>query len=114
MFHPLPPKSLLGAGTLPDDYRTRFPENEEQIRDKIAADMSKEDQLLKRYLEKGRLEAWWNGIVDRVKRDQDSPTGQKRDEEMMENGEWHGVSGRGDDVESVEGEDMEEGSTVVA
>lgn len=60
-FAPLRPGEVLGAGSTAADLHDLFPED---LRGPIAADMRKEDERLRLYLERGRLDHWFSGVVD--------------------------------------------------
>ncbi|KAI9787788.1 MAG: hypothetical protein M1816_007436 [Peltula sp. TS41687] len=60
-FTPLRPAEVLGAGSTAADLHDLFPED---LRGPIAADMRKEDERLQVYLDQGRLDDWFSGVVD--------------------------------------------------
>jgi hypothetical protein len=59
---------LLGTATDPENFRARFSDNDNKIREQIAADMKKEDEFLKHYIKSGRLEKWYPGIIEAAKK----------------------------------------------
>jgi hypothetical protein len=56
------PENLLGAGSSPDDYLHRFPQ--EELRIPIAKDNAADDQLLQTYLDQVDISALLNRIKD--------------------------------------------------
>ncbi len=56
-IHIASPSDVLGAGSTPDDLRYRFPSAD--IREPIAKDMANEDKILQHYINKCRLEHWY-------------------------------------------------------
>lgn len=66
---PLPPTKILEAGTSIDALRVsshfvNVPENALAL---FAQDLEKEDELLEKYMEEGRLDERWKGIVEAAK-----------------------------------------------
>ncbi|CAD6592336.1 MAG: hypothetical protein ASARMPREDX12_005991 [Alectoria sarmentosa] len=66
---PLPPSKVLEAGTSIDALRVsshfaNVPENALAV---FAQDLEKEDELLGRYMEEGRLDERWKGVVEAAK-----------------------------------------------
>ena len=66
---PLPPAKVLEAGTSIDALRVsshfaNFPENALAV---LAEDLEKEDELLEKYMEEGRLDERWKGVVEAAK-----------------------------------------------
>lgn len=65
----LSPMKVLGAGTSIDALRVsshiaNIPENALAV---LAQDLEKEDELLEKYMEEGRLEERWKGVVEAAK-----------------------------------------------
>ena len=63
---PLPPLEVIEAGTTIDSlkissYFAKMPDNALQS---LSRDFGAEAELLDQYMEKGRLEEWWKGVVD--------------------------------------------------
>ncbi|KAI9851477.1 MAG: hypothetical protein M1838_003552 [Thelocarpon superellum] len=56
----LRPSEVVGAGCTADELHERFPDD---LGEPVAADVRQEDAALQRYIEKGRLEEWYAGIV---------------------------------------------------
>ena len=66
---PLPPSKVLEAGTSIDalrasSYFANIPENTLAV---LAQDLEKEDELLESYMDEGRLEERWKGVVEAAK-----------------------------------------------
>lgn len=66
---PLPPRSVTEAGTTVESLRTsthfaNMPENALEL---LARDLEVEADVLDQYMEKGRLEEWWKGVVEAAK-----------------------------------------------
>ena len=63
---PIPPASLLEAGTSMPSLRisSHFTNTPDNVLTALMRDLVKEDDLLEKYLEKGRLEEWSKGVVD--------------------------------------------------
>ena len=63
------PLTLLAAGTTIASLLTsdRFTEAPEGPLKSLAQDLEMEDKVLEDVLENGRLELWWDGIIDDVK-----------------------------------------------
>ena len=80
---PLPPSKVLEAGTSIDALRASshfaiIPENALAM---LAKDVEKEDEQLERYMEEGRLEERWKGVVEAAKasaRDEADSTGEEQ------------------------------------
>lgn len=83
---PPPPTALLEAGTTVESlqtsiFHTDWPESAQAI---YAKDLVSESELLQEYLEKGRLEIWWKGVLDaaqkaaRIEADEDGAAKAKR------------------------------------
>jgi hypothetical protein len=53
------PEEAFGAGTSPDQLKALYPAD---LVDKLAQELSEEDNLLRNYVQKGRLEQWFPGI----------------------------------------------------
>src|SRR5438045_772290 len=66
-FNPVAPRDVLGAAT--DDLDDRFREVDSNIRESLLRDMQAEDAELQRYIDKCRLEKWWEEALDLAKRD---------------------------------------------
>ncbi|KAI9822746.1 MAG: hypothetical protein M1832_002979 [Thelocarpon impressellum] len=64
-FRPLRPSEVLGAGCTPQELGTRFPED---LREQVAHDLREEDARLQQFIEAGRLEDWYLGIVEAAKK----------------------------------------------
>ncbi|KAK4696268.1 hypothetical protein P7C71_g1625, partial [Lecanoromycetidae sp. Uapishka_2] len=66
---PLPPSSLLEAGTTVESLRTstHFAKVQDNALQLLAKDLEQEASLLESYIEKGRLEDWWKGVVSAAK-----------------------------------------------
>ena len=62
---PLPPSSLTQMGTTIESLRTSTLWNKkaENALELLAEDLAAEADLLEQYIEKGRLEEWWKGVV---------------------------------------------------
>ena len=63
---PLPPKAVLEAGTTVASLQASsfLTNNSEHVLTSLARDLTKESGLLEEYMEKGRLEEWWKGVVE--------------------------------------------------
>lgn len=63
--NPWPPSALLDAGTTSDSLRTssHFADMPDNALELLAQDLEKEVELLESYIERGRLEDWWKGVV---------------------------------------------------
>ena len=66
---PLPPDSVTNAGTTIESLRiashySNMPDNMLEL---LAHDLEIEADLLDQYLERGRLEEWWKGVVEAAK-----------------------------------------------
>ena len=66
---PLPPSSLTDAGTTIESlkivsYFSNMPDNALEL---LTRDLEVEADLLDQYIEKGRLEEWWKGVVEAAK-----------------------------------------------
>ena len=84
---PLSPDDVLGAGCTADELRHRYGEGAEDYREPVARDLRTEDDLLQLYIEKGRLDLWFRGVMAAAKRsvrnDADAAGEKtKRDKEM--------------------------------
>ena len=68
-FEPLPPTKVLEAGTTIDALRasSHYTNNPENALAVLAQDLEKEDELLEKYMEEGRLEERWKGVVEAAK-----------------------------------------------
>ena len=66
---PLPPSSVSEAGTTIDSLKTSayFSNTPDNTLALLAQDLTAEAELLDRYVETGRLEEWWKGVVDAAK-----------------------------------------------
>ena len=66
---PLSPARVLEAGTNIDALRasSRFANVPENVLAVLAQDLEKEDELLERYMEEGRLDERWKGVVEAAK-----------------------------------------------
>ncbi|KAI9751557.1 MAG: hypothetical protein M4579_006012 [Chaenotheca gracillima] len=63
-LRPTQPSTVLGAGCTARDLQSMFPED---MCEAIAKDLSTEDDQLSVYIEKGRLDEWYTGIVEAAK-----------------------------------------------
>lgn len=66
---PLPPASVAEAGTTVESLRisshlANMPDN---ALERLARDLGAEADMLDQYMEKGRLEEWWEGVVEAAK-----------------------------------------------
>ncbi len=66
---PLPPSSLTEAGTTLESLKisshySNMPDTALQV---LAQDLDVEAELLDQYIEKGRLDEWWQGVVEAAK-----------------------------------------------
>ena len=80
---PLPPAKVLGAGTSIDALREspQFANLTENALAVSAQDLEKEDELLEKYVEEGRLDERWKGVVEAAKasaRDEADSNGEER------------------------------------
>jgi nuclear pore complex protein Nup133 len=64
---PVSPRAALGACT--EELDDRFRGLDSGIRASLLKDMQAEDEFLKHYIEKCRLEKWFEGALDLAKRD---------------------------------------------
>ena len=66
---PLPPAKVLGAGTSIDALRvsSRFANDPDNALAVLAQELEKEDKLLEEYMEEGRLDERWKGVVEAAK-----------------------------------------------
>ena len=66
---PLPPSKVLEAGTSIDALRasSHFAEVPENALAMLAQDLEMEDEMLEEYMEEGRLEERWKGVVEAAK-----------------------------------------------
>jgi len=66
---PLPPASVTEAGTTVESLRisSHFANMPENALELLARDLEIEADVLDQYLEKGRLEEWWKGVVEAAK-----------------------------------------------
>lgn len=66
---PLPPGKILEAGTSVEALRvsSHFANVPENALAALAQDLSKEDELLEEYMEEGRLDERWKGVVEAAK-----------------------------------------------
>ncbi|KAI9877864.1 MAG: hypothetical protein M1830_002605 [Pleopsidium flavum] len=64
---PPTPDDVLGAGCTTEDLRDRYPEGAEDHREPVARDMTTEDDLLQYYIDKGRLDQWFPGVMAAAK-----------------------------------------------
>ena len=66
---PLPPSKVLEAGTSIDALRacSHFVNMPENALAMLAQDLEKEDELLEKYMEEGRLDVRWKGVVEAAK-----------------------------------------------
>lgn len=112
---PLPPSALIQAGTTVESLRTsshyaNMPDNAVEL---LARNLEAEAELLEHYMEKGRLEEWWKGVVEAAK----AAARAEADEEGEENLKKRNAErdfdrrlskmdkeafGKGDDQESVD------------
>lgn len=58
------PDDVLGAGCDPDDLKPRYGDGAEHLREPLARDLTTEDDLLRYYVERGRLDLWFPGVKD--------------------------------------------------
>lgn len=75
--------------------------------DRLRKDLESEDLLLEKYIEKGRLEMWWKGVVEAAQRsvrdEKDQAGEERRKRRSVETGFWKGL-----DVKDGETNDREE------
>lgn len=66
---PLPPSKVLAAGTSIATLRTssHFANMSDNALGLLARDLGVEDDLLGKYIDRGRLEAWWAGVAEAAK-----------------------------------------------
>ncbi|MCJ1283864.1 hypothetical protein MMC26_003195 [Xylographa opegraphella] len=69
VIQPIPPSAILSAGTTVASLRTssRYTNKPDSTLKALAQDLEKEDRELAHAVESGRLELWWNGIVEAAK-----------------------------------------------
>lgn len=64
LFEPLSPAEALMADSESDILVSRFrPEQ----RDRVATDLKQEDNILREYIEVGKLDFWYQNLVDSIK-----------------------------------------------
>jgi nuclear pore complex protein Nup133 len=79
---PVSPRGALGAST--DELDERFRGLDSSVREPLLKDMQAEDQSLKDYIDKCRLEKWFEGALDLAKRDvQEEAHRETEDGEIM-------------------------------
>lgn len=81
---PLPPAKVLEAGTSIEALRisshyASMPENALAV---LAQDLEKEDELLEMYMEEGRLEERWKGVVEAAKASAKNQADSKGEEQL--------------------------------
>jgi len=66
---PLPPASVMEAGTTVESLRisSQFANMPESVLELLARDLEVEADVLDHYIEKGRLEEWWKGVLEAAK-----------------------------------------------
>lgn len=81
---PLPPSKVVEAGISIDALRVsshfaNVPENSLAL---LAQDLEEEDELLEKYMEEGRLDERWNGVVDAAKTSARNEADSKGEEQL--------------------------------
>lgn len=75
--------------------------------DRLRKDLECEDVLLERYVEKGRLEMWWKGVVEAAQRsvrdERDQAGEERRRRRRVESGFWKGLDAK--DGETKDGKE---------
>lgn len=74
---------------------TRYTEMADDKLDRLKKDLEAEDVLLETYIEKGRVEMWWKGVVEAAQRstrdEQDQAGEERRRRTSAEVGFWKGL-----------------------
>ncbi|KAI9731801.1 MAG: hypothetical protein M1834_004590 [Cirrosporium novae-zelandiae] len=60
----LSPDDVVGAGCSPEELEVYFDKNEMDLCLPLAHDLNREDRVLKKYMQKGRLAKWFEAIKD--------------------------------------------------
>ena len=84
---PLAPLSLLGAGTSISSLQIspRYQDIPDHTLASIAEDLQTEDEALEDCIDKGRLELWWQGVLEAAKqsaRQESDQAGEKQSRRM--------------------------------
>lgn len=104
----IPPPSVLGAGITLSSLRasTRYTEMADDKLDRLRKDLESEDVLLETYIEKGRLEMWWKGVVEAAQRsardEKDQAGEERRRRRSLETGFWKGLETKDKEEQPVE------------
>lgn len=74
--------------------------------DRLRKDLESEDVLLETYIEKGRLEMWWKGVVEAAQRsardEKDQAGEERRRRRSLETGFWKGLETKDKEEQPVE------------